>query len=106
MNGCGKRVTELIISRRYSSEITGTIIVQCIPVLRPILRQIHQTRTSEELKSGTAGRSQARERGPDDASRAAVVVDWPLSSAVSPQKQDSQYVALREIPVERRHFET
>ncbi|KAF2789733.1 hypothetical protein K505DRAFT_216811, partial [Melanomma pulvis-pyrius CBS 109.77] len=35
----------------YSSEITGTIIVQCIPVLRPLLRDIHTSLTSKRLPS-------------------------------------------------------
>jgi hypothetical protein len=35
----------------YSSEIVGTIIVQCIPVLRPLLRDIHTSLTSKKLPS-------------------------------------------------------
>ncbi|KAI9150308.1 hypothetical protein HJFPF1_10067 [Paramyrothecium foliicola] len=35
----------------YSSEIAGTILVQCIPVLRPILRDVHTTWTSDRLDS-------------------------------------------------------
>jgi hypothetical protein len=35
----------------YSSEIVGTIIVQCIPVLRPLLRDITTSRTSKKLAS-------------------------------------------------------
>jgi hypothetical protein len=35
----------------YSSEIVGTIIVQCIPVLRPLLRDFHTSRTSRKLAS-------------------------------------------------------
>jgi hypothetical protein len=35
----------------YSSEIVGTIIVQCIPVLRPLLRDIHTSLTSRKLPS-------------------------------------------------------
>lgn len=35
----------------YSSEIVGTIIVQCIPVLRPLLRDIHTSLTSRKLAS-------------------------------------------------------
>lgn len=41
----------------YSSEVVGTIIVQCIPVLRPLLRDIHTTLTSRRLDS-TARHSQ------------------------------------------------
>jgi hypothetical protein len=35
----------------YSSEIVGTIIVQCIPVLRPLLRDIRTSLTSKKLPS-------------------------------------------------------
>jgi hypothetical protein len=35
----------------YSSEIVGTIIVQCIPVLRPLLRDLNTSRTSRKLAS-------------------------------------------------------
>ena len=35
----------------YSSEIVGTIIVQCIPVLRPLLRDMHTSLTSKKLHS-------------------------------------------------------
>ncbi|KAF5010529.1 hypothetical protein FDECE_3311 [Fusarium decemcellulare] len=41
----------------YSSEVAGTIIVQCIPILRPILRDIHTSLTSRKLDSD--GRSVA-----------------------------------------------
>ncbi|KAF1849484.1 uncharacterized protein K460DRAFT_376104 [Cucurbitaria berberidis CBS 394.84] len=44
----------------YSSEIVGTIIVQCIPVMRPMLRDIHMSLTSRRLASAadnTARRS-------------------------------------------------
>jgi hypothetical protein len=35
----------------YSSEIVGTIIVQCIPVLRPLLRDFHTSKNSRKLAS-------------------------------------------------------
>ncbi|KAL5119843.1 hypothetical protein ACEQ8H_002204 [Pleosporales sp. CAS-2024a] len=38
----------------YSSEIVGTIIVQCIPVLRPLLCNIHTSLTSKKLPSVVA----------------------------------------------------
>lgn len=37
----------------YSSEIVGTIIVQCIPVLRPLIRDIKTSLTSRKLGSTT-----------------------------------------------------
>jgi hypothetical protein len=33
----------------YSSEIVGTIIVQCIPVLRPLLRDMKTSMTSKRI---------------------------------------------------------
>lgn len=39
---------------RFSAEITGTIIVQCIPVLRPFLQEVHAA-----ISSRTFGHSQA-----------------------------------------------
>lgn len=39
----------------YSSEIVGTIIVQCIPVLRPLIRDIHTSLTSKKLASTVHG---------------------------------------------------
>jgi hypothetical protein len=33
----------------YSSEIVGTIIVQCIPVLRPLLRDMKTSVTSKRI---------------------------------------------------------
>jgi hypothetical protein len=59
----GNKRDELYIFRNglsqiwYSSEITGTIIVQCIPILRPILREIHTALTSKRLSSTTDGGS-------------------------------------------------
>ncbi|KAF2126769.1 hypothetical protein P153DRAFT_388091 [Dothidotthia symphoricarpi CBS 119687] len=35
----------------FSSEVVGTIIVQCIPVLRPLIRDIHTSLTSKKLAS-------------------------------------------------------
>lgn len=43
---------------RYSSEITGTIMVQCIPILRPIIREIQTSRNaSRRLESTSYGHS-------------------------------------------------
>ncbi|KAL5373774.1 hypothetical protein DPSP01_012466 [Paraphaeosphaeria sporulosa] len=35
----------------YSSEVAGTILVQCIPVLRPFLREVQRSFTSKRLPS-------------------------------------------------------
>ncbi|KAJ4343437.1 hypothetical protein N0V87_000202 [Didymella glomerata] len=47
----------------YSSEIVGTIIVQCIPVLRPLIRDIHTSLTSKKLAS-TPGDTNRRSKMP------------------------------------------
>ncbi|KFA70183.1 hypothetical protein S40285_04401 [Stachybotrys chlorohalonatus IBT 40285] len=62
----------------YSSEITGTIMVQCIPVLRTFIREIQATMSSQRLsnKTNTDPRSSRRisgfskriSSGPPDAS--------------------------------------
>ena len=48
----------------YSSEIVGTIIVQCIPVLRPLLRDMHTSLTSKKLPSVAAGDHSDSKRPP------------------------------------------
>ncbi|KAF4960127.1 hypothetical protein FGADI_1145 [Fusarium gaditjirri] len=40
----------------YSSEVAGTIMVQCIPILRPILKRFHTSYTSRRLDSQTGER--------------------------------------------------
>lgn len=46
----------------YSSEIVGTIIVQCIPVLRPLLRDLKTSLTSKKLASIEGGNTTRRSR--------------------------------------------
>lgn len=54
---CSCQLTVHLIDRNglsqvwYSSEVTGTIIVQCIPVLRTLVREIHTTLTADKLGS-------------------------------------------------------
>jgi hypothetical protein len=40
----------------YSSEVAGTILVQCIPILRPFLREVHTSFTSREQEYHENGR--------------------------------------------------
>lgn len=35
----------------YSAEVAGTIIVQCIPVLRPFIKDLHTSLTSRRLEA-------------------------------------------------------
>lgn len=33
----------------YSSEVAGTIMVQCVPVMRPLMQEMHTSLTSTKL---------------------------------------------------------
>ncbi|KAH8660605.1 hypothetical protein BX600DRAFT_438816 [Xylariales sp. PMI_506] len=45
----------------YSSEVAGTIMVQCIPILRTMLREIHTSLTQQKLGSSmTEGKTSSR----------------------------------------------
>ncbi|KAM0332293.1 hypothetical protein ACHAQA_002569 [Verticillium albo-atrum] len=77
----------------YSSEITGTIIVQCIPILRPILRDIHATLTSKRLNSTADARSTGAWGSKLDTKRASMV---PMDA----DRKSSERMELREIPEE------
>lgn len=48
----------------YSSEVVGTIIVQCIPVLRPLIRDIHTSLTSKKLASHAGDTTAHRSKMP------------------------------------------
>lgn len=41
----------------YSAEVAGTIIVQCIPVLRPFIKDLHTSLTSRRLEATEPARS-------------------------------------------------
>ncbi|WQF81927.1 hypothetical protein CDEST_06941 [Colletotrichum destructivum] len=77
----------------YSSEITGTIIVQCIPILRPILREIHTSLTSKRLESTADGRSTTFGSKLSSGKRIS-------TGAVQNDKLGNERIALREIPEE------
>jgi hypothetical protein len=47
----------------FSSEVAGTIMVQCIPVLRPFLREVHNSLTSQKLGDSENGRMSTTFRG-------------------------------------------
>lgn len=50
----------------YSSEIAGTIIVQCIPVLRPLVREMHASYGSKFRKSSFGTLQSDSEAGKQD----------------------------------------
>ncbi|TDZ28652.1 hypothetical protein C8034_v011840 [Colletotrichum sidae] len=89
----------------YSSEITGTIIVQCIPILRPILREIHTSLTSKRLGSTAGGRTTFGSKMSSGKRVSAPVQNhMPASPGLN---KGFERIALREIPEEpsdHEHF--
>ncbi|KAK1989781.1 hypothetical protein LX36DRAFT_648811 [Colletotrichum falcatum] len=91
----------------YSSEITGTIIVQCIPIFRPILREIHTSLTSKRLGSTADGRSQTFGSKLSSGKRTSTGVqagdngnNSNNSNSNSKYLGANERIALREIPEE------
>ncbi|CAI0642462.1 hypothetical protein CGCF415_v006601 [Colletotrichum fructicola] len=84
----------------YSSEITGTIIVQCIPILRPILREIHTSLTSKKLESTADGRSTTFGSKMSSGKRISATIHGNGPPSAGLDKQGNERIALREIPEE------
>ena len=87
-----------MLSHRYSAEVAGTIIVQCIPILRPLLRDIHTGLTSKRVGDTEDGQTITR-RG-----RRSTLVEIKRSSTVMSSDESSKKVtediALTAIPEE------
>ncbi|KAI0012520.1 hypothetical protein F4779DRAFT_567915 [Xylariaceae sp. FL0662B] len=88
----------------YTSEIAGTMIVQCVPILRPILREVHKSYISKKLGYTTGSRSTIF-----GGSRLSTTFANRLSARAKrqsaganrdPDKRDIDTIALKEIPVE------
>lgn len=47
----------------YSAEVAGTIIVQCVPVLRPFLKDLHTSLTSKRLDATEPSQAKSTWRG-------------------------------------------
>lgn len=101
-------ITLTSMAQRYSSEITGTIIVQCIPILRPIIRDIHTSLTSQrfgskqhrsvnmavgDIKSNTLVRSKAAEQDAEssESMREFMLHEFPQGSNGQYNAQDQSF---------------
>ncbi|ORY64783.1 uncharacterized protein BCR38DRAFT_390532 [Pseudomassariella vexata] len=82
----------------YSAEICGTIIVQCIPILRPFLREIHSSLTSRKLGDTEAGRTTGGWRSNVDGKRASSTITSAAHDDT--KKAPVESFALRKIPEE------
>jgi hypothetical protein len=80
---------------RYSAEVAGTIIVQCVPVLRPLLKELHTTLTSKKLDDTENGRS-VTWRSTMDGKRGSIFINDDKV------KKEPEAIALSVIPEEPR----
>jgi hypothetical protein len=83
----------------YSAEVAGTIIVQCIPILRPLLRDMHTSMASKKLDDTENGRSRASVnwRSNTDTKR-----NSGYSSNAGDGKKHTEIIVLSDIPEEPR----
>ncbi|KAM5344319.1 hypothetical protein ACJ41O_012856 [Fusarium nematophilum] len=86
----------------YSSEVAGTIIVQCIPILRPILRDIHTSLTSRKLASTADGQSVSWTNTNTRSSKHISATVNPIDHGAI--ERGSDRVELRDIPEEPSPF--
>ncbi|KAH6661221.1 hypothetical protein BKA67DRAFT_531287 [Truncatella angustata] len=78
----------------YSSEITGTIMVQCIPILRTMIKEIQTSLTSRKLGSHSEGPSTLLGSSKRNSKRASAGIKMELV------RKGSERVVLKEIPEE------
>lgn len=85
----------------YSSEITGTIIVQCIPILRPIVREIQTSRdASRRLESTAKAHSQPPENKNVSGTHTSTTMDSKGRFSFGFDKQHGTHIAMHEIAEE------
>lgn len=81
----------------YSAEVAGTIIVQCVPVLRPFIKDLHTSLTSRRLQATEPTRGESSWRG-------STLVEKKGSMLSQSRDEESGKAApmfeLREIPEE------
>ncbi|KAK6080682.1 hypothetical protein SCUP515_03283 [Seiridium cupressi] len=78
----------------YSSEITGTIIVQCIPILRTMIKEIQTSLTSKKLGSSSERQSTILGSSKRHSRRSSAGVKMELV------RKGSERIVLKEIPEE------
>jgi hypothetical protein len=78
----------------YSSEVTGTIIVQCIPILRTMIREIQTSLTSKKLNSLSDRQSTMMGSSKRNSKRTSGGIKMELV------RKGSERIVLKEIPEE------
>jgi hypothetical protein len=91
----------------YSSEVAGTIIVQCIPILRPFLRDIHTSLTSRKIGDTEDGRTSTWRSTINESKRGSANLNLHNSRHSHDNKKLSipEVIALSDIPEEPRDAE-
>lgn len=91
----------------YSAEVSGTIIVQCVPVLRPFIKDLHVAFTSKRLDATEPSRAQSTWRGSTLVDQRSKSIPSTSASILSKseEKRSPGMFELTEIPEETGIFD-
>lgn len=91
----------------YSAEVSGTIIVQCVPVLRPFIKDLHTTFTSKRLDATEPSQAKSTWRGSTLIDHRSTSIPSGTASILSKseEKKPPGIFELTEIPEEPRIFD-
>lgn len=86
----------------YSAEVAGTIMVQCVPVLRPFLKDLHTSFTSKRLDATEPSQGKSTWRGSTLVDRKSKSISSRTASILSKseEKKSPGIFELTEIPEE------
>ncbi|KAK7725540.1 hypothetical protein SLS63_008144 [Diaporthe eres] len=86
----------------YSAEVAGTIIVQCVPVLRPFLKDLHTSLTSRRLDATEPSQAKSTWRGSTLVDHKSKSIPSRTASLLSKneEKKSPGLFELTEIPEE------
>ncbi|KAG8159328.1 hypothetical protein KVR01_010989 [Diaporthe batatas] len=91
----------------YSAEVSGTIMVQCVPVLRPFIKDLHTAFTSKRLEATEPSRAQSTWRGSTLIDQRSNSIPSRTASILSKseEKKSPGIFELTEIPEETIIFD-
>lgn len=86
----------------YSAEVSGTIMVQCVPVLRPFLKDLHTSFTSKRLDATEPSQAKSTWRGSTLVDHRSKSIPSRTASILSKseEKKSPGIFELTEIPEE------
>lgn len=86
----------------YSAEVSGTIMVQCVPVLRPFIKDLHTSFTSKRLDATEPSQAKSTWRGSTLVDHRSKSIPSRTASILSKneEKKSPGIFELSEIPEE------